>query len=146
MNIYYTISQHEKFPWNGGNNCRKLTLLLCWFLQLQLRQSFFKHFVLWQPLPLSSQIMKATKGTWSKESEVLFRKAMYNYFYYMTVCCLTPHAPSIFQFFVPVVADVCLRSEVTGTNANSCIPSWGSCGIFTILVDAHSFSLLLVAS
>lgn len=30
----YTISQHEKVPWNTRSNCRKCTLYPCWFIQL----------------------------------------------------------------------------------------------------------------
>ena len=49
-----------------------------------------------------------------------------------------------FQCVVPVVNDVCGVNEVTGTKANACIPSLGSCWIFMISVDPQSFSFFRV--
>ena len=49
-----------------------------------------------------------------------------------------------FQCVVPVVTDVSRCNEITGTKANPCIPSLGSCWIFMISVDPQSFPFFLV--
>ena len=52
--------------------------------------------------------------------------------------------PFSFQCIVPVVTDVSCFNEVTGTKANLCTPSLGSCWISLISVDPQSFSFFLV--
>lgn len=127
-------TQYDKVPWNTGNNCTKFSpnLTISWVISLSTFCSLLP------PPPFFTNNDSHRQYKRQKSYPKIIILVVITIIHDMLMISFS------FQGVVPVVTDVSCCNEVTGSKANPCIPSLGSCGILMISVDPQSFSFLLV--